>query len=470
MSRKMIVTMLTACAVLAALCATGAAGASPSGQGAVLPGLASAVGSKISYQGRLSDPAGNPLTGSYDIKFELYTAPSGGTKLWEQTRAGVSVQNGLFNVQLDITPANFNGQALWLAITVNGQLLSPRQEILPAPYALSLRPGAVITDSIYSGAVVNIENTDASVNGGYGLWVMNASTNTWRPAIYGENTGASAGVYGRSDGWHAVVGWQQGANPDNAGVYGYNGGAGPGVKGFGGTGVYGESDAASGQGIYGHGSGELTEGVLGTSDLSAGVGGYSSGTGGVSIGVYGQTSGTYGLYTPQMIFSGGGCVGCTAAFIGQNNSDATFEIGDVVALTGVGAALNGQSTPVLLVAPYIPGGSHALGVVQTRMVVETTQMKLASGEVAQDNPMEVSSAVAGSVAPGDYLLIVVQGLAQVRVDAAPSAVQPGDTLYAGAATRAATLEAAETGIPVIGRALEPLAEGSGLIWVLVLGE
>ena len=44
----------------------------------------------------------------------------------------------LFNAGLEIPPSLFNGQALWLGVHVEGdtQEMTPRQQLLPAPYAL----------------------------------------------------------------------------------------------------------------------------------------------------------------------------------------------------------------------------------------------------------------------------------------------------------------------------------------------
>ena len=52
---------------------------------------AASVSSQISYQGKISDSSGNPLTGSHNFKFQLYTAASGGTLVWEQDQSGVTV-------------------------------------------------------------------------------------------------------------------------------------------------------------------------------------------------------------------------------------------------------------------------------------------------------------------------------------------------------------------------------------------
>ncbi len=135
MKTRTIITLTTAL-VLGLILAAGVAMAGPAKDTEV--SSADLVSAKISYQGRLTDGSGNPLAGSHNLLYELWDAPSGGVKLWEQTTSGVQVQEGLFSAQLDVNPEHFAGQERWLAITVDGQLLSPRQEILPAPYALSL--------------------------------------------------------------------------------------------------------------------------------------------------------------------------------------------------------------------------------------------------------------------------------------------------------------------------------------------
>jgi hypothetical protein len=217
--------------------------AEPAGSGMRTP-LAAApiVPETISYQGRLLDHSGNPVDGTLVITFRIYTAPSGGTARLTYNTA-VPVNQGLFNVQIPVDEGIFDGQALWLGVQVEGdaQEMTPRQPLLPAPYAFSLRPGATISASLPSGnnGVLRVVNSDGSNSGDYAISALNYSGNTWRPAIYGENRGASAGVYGRADGWNGVVGW----NVSNqwAGVYGHNSGGGNGVRG----------DSSEGSGVAG---------------------------------------------------------------------------------------------------------------------------------------------------------------------------------------------------------------------------
>jgi len=57
----------------------------------------------ISYQGRLADAEGNPITGKVNLEFRLYDVPTGGGPLWEEFWTGgnaVDVSDGLFSVML----------------------------------------------------------------------------------------------------------------------------------------------------------------------------------------------------------------------------------------------------------------------------------------------------------------------------------------------------------------------------------
>lgn len=107
------------------------------------------VTSDIPIQGRLTDAAGNPVPdGTYSITFRLYDAEVGGTLLCEDTDTP-TVTKGLFTALMGYcTASDIDGRELWLGIQVEGdEEMTPRQRIGPVPYARSLRPGAVISDT-----------------------------------------------------------------------------------------------------------------------------------------------------------------------------------------------------------------------------------------------------------------------------------------------------------------------------------
>lgn len=97
----------------------------------------------FSYQGKLNDGT-NLAHGNYDLTFALYATISGGSAVaGPLTNSATIVTNGLFSVTMDFGSSVFNGSLLWLEIGVrtNGSAtafttLSPRQQLLPVPYAL----------------------------------------------------------------------------------------------------------------------------------------------------------------------------------------------------------------------------------------------------------------------------------------------------------------------------------------------
>jgi hypothetical protein len=102
-----------------------------------------------------------------------------------QNITDVSVNNGLFNVPVEInpTPSPYSGQRLWLWISVNGTPVSC-QEILPVPYALGLKPGALVIGDL-AGATLGVSNKHTS----YGIGVLGVSE---------AQTGVGVGVLGAS--------------------------------------------------------------------------------------------------------------------------------------------------------------------------------------------------------------------------------------------------------------------------------
>lgn len=99
----------------------------------------------IQVQGRLTDETGVALNGSFSIRAALYDVSSGGTARCSDTDT-VAVDNGLFTLNMDFcTLDDINGDRLYLGIKVGTDAeMTPRQVIYPVPYAMALRPGAII--------------------------------------------------------------------------------------------------------------------------------------------------------------------------------------------------------------------------------------------------------------------------------------------------------------------------------------
>lgn len=149
----------------------------------------SAQGTAISYQGRLSD-SGAPANTNYDFRFAVFDAPAGGTNVsvW-LTNSAVPVSNGLFTVTLDFGPGVFNGTSNgsneWLDISVraigvtNFTALTPRQPILPVPYALFATSASNVLGALpISGTYSNTVNFSNGTNTFTGTFTGNGGNLT----------------------------------------------------------------------------------------------------------------------------------------------------------------------------------------------------------------------------------------------------------------------------------------------------
>lgn len=100
---------------------------------------AAQVPGPMPYQGLLLDDAGQPLTDTVDLAFAIYDGLAGGAALWTESHAGVLVVDGVYSVKLGSTTpipiAILSGGARFLEISVEGEILSPRQQLLAVPYA-----------------------------------------------------------------------------------------------------------------------------------------------------------------------------------------------------------------------------------------------------------------------------------------------------------------------------------------------
>ncbi|MBI5028980.1 MAG: hypothetical protein HZB51_00535 [Chloroflexi bacterium] len=152
----------------------------------------------LSIQGFLTNASGAPLNGSYNMTFRIYDISAGGTALCSASLAGVQVTNGQFGATIYCYAVE--GQQLWLGITVGADPeMTPRQPIRPTAYALSLRPGAVISSTLGSNPILHIENWG---NSGRGLRSYAMDTDTVNYGIVGASASATgyAGYFYNSGG------------------------------------------------------------------------------------------------------------------------------------------------------------------------------------------------------------------------------------------------------------------------------
>jgi hypothetical protein len=385
-----------------------AAAATPESWDAFSPqgddGVAATVSSSISFQGRLTDPdTGTPLDGTYDLEFVFWSASSGGSQVSPATtRNAQTIINGLYSTQLDVNPYYVDGQELWLQIQVretgaaSWETLSPRIEVLPTPYALSVRPAARVS----------------------------GSTDRPNAIVMATNTSSGWGLRGESQ------------DPTGYGVYGYNGSTSSAAYGGGIIGVT-ETD---GYGVRGEApaSGDFCYG--GYFKGRTGVRGYGAGTnylydyGGYFIaerrGLYAASVGGWhaGYFDGSIYVDGTVYPLLATRTLVVNGGDEVLEPGDVVAISGVAEPLEGGGEPMLAVRKASGAADIAVvGVVAEAMLVQKVQRP-------EDPPGQASvdvEPVEGNVPPGSYLSIVSHGLVPAVKVAVPPAARAGYELRVG---------------------------------------
>ena|SRR3989338_4257328 len=122
-----------------------------------------AIPTLINYQGKLTDPNGNPLTGSYNFVFKIYDASTGGTALWSETQNNIVVTNGVFTTMLGSSTAinlAFDNQ-YWFEVAVNGETLTPRVKMGSVGYAFR----AKVAEDVACTGCVSSSELDSSIAG-----------------------------------------------------------------------------------------------------------------------------------------------------------------------------------------------------------------------------------------------------------------------------------------------------------------
>ncbi len=118
---------------------------------AAIPGL-------VSYQGRLTTAAGDPVPdATYFLRFQIYDAPTGGTSLWNSNIQAVVVTGGVYTYLLGqdvpLPDGIFNNGNRWLGITVGADPEStPRKQFLTTGFAFVSQNA----DSVNWGGIKNI--------------------------------------------------------------------------------------------------------------------------------------------------------------------------------------------------------------------------------------------------------------------------------------------------------------------------
>jgi hypothetical protein len=126
----------------------------------------SAVPTSMNYQGRLTDPDGNPLTGTYEMTFFLLDAPSNGTIVWSENQPSVTVTDGIYNVQLGSVSNPFSPNLfvlydeLYLEVHIDSETLAPRQPVTSTAFSMK----AAVAETVVDGGVTTVMIEDGAVD------------------------------------------------------------------------------------------------------------------------------------------------------------------------------------------------------------------------------------------------------------------------------------------------------------------
>lgn len=436
-----------------------------------------AVGTGFTYQGYLEN-GGNPANGAYDFQFRLYDAATLGAQIGVTvTVSDALVTNGLFNVELDFGTGVFGGGARWLEIEVRPgassgayTILTPRQELTPAPYASAL-PNVYTDESVnfvgigrnfrISGNEVFGIRYVGSANQYGGMYVETSHANGWPFYGYATNGSFRAWHYydGTSGDWFLYNAGIRLHVPNEGGLR-----IGPGTDP---SLVISNTTASDGIRVYDTGDDGIQ---MGSSPDFPSYGLYIPSPGVSTYGLWSNTenaAGEWALYTVDNVQAGNVLANAYAVVARVTGPDALAP-GDVVAVTGVTDPIPGAQQPLPLVRLANDSEFTGLiGVVDKRMVWEVAPGKEAEGEMSMHS-------AEGAAQPGDYVSLIIYGVTQVKVDANLNIVA-GERLTASALpgrvralkTQLLNGMTITEGAPVIGIALETPAKDQTTIAVFV---
>jgi hypothetical protein len=472
--------LLVAVAVSAILLA---AGAGPQAAGIVqaLPSeqRSASGGVTIPYAGTLTDPGGKPVADHlYDFSFALYTSENGGEPLWSEVQQAVMVEGGAFELALGrvapIPTAALDSDAHWLEVGVRGPgeagftLLLPRQLLSTA--AAGITAGAACPhDHVGEEWTANIAWSSGAFKiynygSGPSIWGWNGGNGN---GLRGYATGTGLGVYGESQESAGVVG----RSTDGRGVEGYS------INGYGILANSTNSDSIRVEGAGGNGVYVGSSGDHGVYVASAGWSGVSVGSAAVA-GMWVASAGQDGVLVSTAGWDGVhvvGPVGGTYYGSGKRGDEdfAVLNTGEVRSKVGFAAPANDFAITMPLAgdtAGYEPGDV---------LVVSALGGGAAERSAAAYSPAVVGvysaapAFVGGRTVTGDAqaggVPVAILGAVPCKVSAENGPIHPGDLLVTSATPGHAMRADRASALPgtILGKALEALDSGTGVILVLV---
>jgi hypothetical protein len=480
---------------------------------------AALLGTGFTYQGQLQDTGGNPITSTCNFRFSLWDAVSGGNQIGANSNVnGAAVATGKFTLQVnngnEFGNSAFSGNnARWLLVEVQCSgdpgftTLTPRQPLTPAPYAMyAITTGSapwsglsgipagfadgVDNDTTYSaGAGMSLSSGAFSLQGGYRLpqTCSSGQSAEWNGSTWGCAAYATSGHNHWGTSWSGtgigltLSGGSTGLNAtgNSYGVYGDSPGYGVfGSSTSGGYGVFGFSSTGTAVRAHGGGSGASFAALQAyNGNLDNGVAAYfenASGHPNTELDQNGSGR-VLDLQNGGDEYGNGG-----GDFIAGYSQASSFDMQFRITSSGQGRSDVGWTTPAEDYAEMLPAVEGlAPGDV---LVIGPDGKLILSTQAYQANVVGVYSTQPGFV--GGYpvdgpvtgtIPLAIVGVVPVKVSTENGPIHPGDLLTTstipGFAMKASTVTV--NGITfypsgvLIGKALEGLDAGEGLILVLV---
>jgi len=161
----------------------------------------------ISFEGKLTEKDGTPISGSKTVTFRIYDSVDAAIPIWVETR-NVILENGFYNILLGSVESfgpqvKFNTN-YWLGVQVSGEgEMTPRYQIGAGPYAINadMVDGKDSTEIIPRGVIVMWSGTLESIPNGWHICDGTNETPDLRDrfilgvASSSENPGATGGSH-----------------------------------------------------------------------------------------------------------------------------------------------------------------------------------------------------------------------------------------------------------------------------------
>jgi hypothetical protein len=436
------------------------------------------IGGGWTYQGFLSQ-SGAPANGAYDFQFLLFDAAAAGSQVGSTvTVSDLAVANGVFSALVNPGGGIYAGGGRWLEIRVRPGAsggaytpLTPRQFLSPAPVALSL-PNVHTNQALnfvgvgrnfqISGNEVFGIRYDGVANEYGGMYVETSHAEGW--PFYGFATDGSfrawtyykdtdtCPVSGRCPlvdlpGWKLYTSGLRLAVPNSGGLR-----VGPAAD----YSIVIENTTGS-DGVHIYDTGD--DGIqIGSDPDYPNYGVYIPSPGVTAYGLWPNTSeaaGEWALFTVDNI-EANNVFALGQTQIARVAGEEELLPGDVVAVAGYANGLVGHHDLVpTVVAAGTAEAEAVIGVVRSRMVLRGHPGKTGEDAVTLHSG-------AGPAQPGEFVAIVVRGVAPVRVES-KAGIAAGQRLTASdLAGRARPLRTrildgmvVSEGLPSIGVALGP---------------